>query len=77
MKKIIEANAKYVRDSLVEVTYNSSHSWVVARDENDETVFFLDGYQADEFIDEAKKLYNENDVSMDDVVHHLAKQYLY
>lgn len=76
MKRFIEENAKYVRDSLVKVTYNSAYGWVSAKDEEHETVFFLQGNEADEYIEDARKLYAENNVYMDDVIHHLAKKYL-
>jgi hypothetical protein len=72
MKEIIADSVKYAAD--VEIEVNSAFSTVsIGGPEG----VFLDGHQADEFIAEARKLYEEvGDVTLDDCYAHVAKGYI-
>lgn len=76
LKEITLNNAQYVRNSNIEVTINSSHSWVDFKRDG-ETVLFLQGDEADKFSDEWTKLTHRlSTVSFEDCMLSVAYPYL-
>ena len=75
LKQIVESNISYVVNSgyTVETT---TYSTVSIDNGVDEESWFLQGDEADNFIDEADKLYNETDLSIEDIFLHLAYKYI-
>ena len=72
LKEIIEFDSKYVADT--EVTVDDRFPTVSIGGEDG---VFLDGHEAEAFVDEAKKLYEQvGDVTLDDCYRHLAKPFV-
>jgi len=77
--QIIENNAQYVRDSGYQVEINRSMETVSIQHDTpyDEMSVFLQGHEADNFINEADTLWNDaQHVSLDDCLCSVAKQYI-
>jgi hypothetical protein len=72
LKEIIEFDSKYIADT--EVTVDERFPTVSIGGEEG---VFLDGDEAENFVGEAKKLYQEvGDVILEDCYRHLAKPYV-
>ncbi len=74
--RVIIDNAKYVYNSGAIVNWNSSMSWVKITRAGQETIF-MQGHEADNWIDELEKLGNRyHSLSPDVLALHMAKDYI-
>ncbi len=76
--EIHESQAKYVRDSGYSVEVKPAFSEVsMQHSEDTDCGVFLQGHEADEFLSQADRIYEElHMITMDDVIHSLAKPYI-
>ena len=75
MKEIIKTLANYTRKSGFTVTVNSAFSTVAIEDIAGEG-FFLQGHEADKFIDEAREMAAEHDIPEEDLFYSSAASYI-
>ncbi len=76
LSEIIKADAEYMKDVIVHVNVGFGTVLIIDNKQVQENIF-LQEHEADEFIKEMDKLYDEaGDVWLCDVAKHLAKPYL-
>ena len=78
LQDILHADAEYTRNSGADVEINNSFGWVLISDTtgNQEDIF-LQGHDAEEFISEVNRLWNEaGEMGQDSIACALAKEYI-
>jgi len=77
LTEIINANAKFVKNSGFSLTVDVPHSWVSLSAGTQESLVFLQNEEAENVLEEANNLYHETgDTLLDDCIMHVMKGWI-